>query len=256
MDSLGNLSTWWIDVKAALGMLTRLPVPHDADSVELDLARATRAYPIVGVLIGIAGAAAYLVCDGLGLPPLASALLAVGATALLTGAFHDDGLGDTADGFAGAFERERKLDIMRDSRIGAFGTLALILSVGLRAAALAAIAEPGAVAGALIAAHALARASLPVVMLQIPAARTDGLAAGIGRPEPGHAGAAIVLAALIALFALGLGTGLLALLMGALVAGGFALLARAQIGGYTGDVLGAIEQAVEVAVLLTAAAAL
>ena len=111
-------------------------------------------------------------------------------------------------------------------------------------------------AGALIAAHALARASLPVVMLQIPAARTDGLAAGVGRPEPGHAGAAIVLAALIALFALGLGTGLLALLMGALAAGALALLARAQIGGYTGDVLGAIEQAVEVVVLLTAAAAL
>lgn len=256
MDSLGNLSTWWIDVKAALGMLTRLPVPHDADSAELDLARATRAYPIAGALIGIAGAAAYLVCDGLGLPPLASGLLAVGATALLTGAFHEDGLGDTADGFAGAVERQGKLDIMRDPRIGAFGTLALVLSVGLRAAALAAIAEPGAVAGALIAAHALARASLPVVMLQIPAARTDGLAAGIGRPEPGHAGAAIVLAALIAFFALGLGTGLLALLMGALAAGALALLARAQIGGYTGDVLGAIEQAVEVVVLLTAAAAL
>ncbi|MEE8188003.1 MAG: adenosylcobinamide-GDP ribazoletransferase [Kiloniellales bacterium] len=256
MDSLDKLTPWWRDLKVALGTLTRLPLGPADEQEEGDLARATRTYPLAGVLIGLTGAAAFWLCDRLALPSLACGLIAVGVTALITGALHEDGLSDTADGFAGAFERERKLEIMRDSRTGVFGVLALLLSVGLRASALAEIAEPGLVALALIAAHCAARAALPVIMRQLPLARPDGLAAEVGRPEAGHAGAAAGIAAVVAWLTLGFGTGLLVLVVGGLAAGALAFIARAQIGGYTGDVLGASEQAAETAILLAVAAAL
>jgi adenosylcobinamide-GDP ribazoletransferase len=212
--------------------------------------------PLVGAAIGLGGAAIYWLSGGLGLTPAIAGLLAVAATILLTGALHEDGLADSADGlFAGA-EPARRLEIMRDSRTGAYGALALILSLGLRAAALAALAAPGPAAAALIAAHAVARALPPAVMAWAPLARDDGLAAGAGQVETGHAWTALGLGAGIAVVFLGFGPGLAALLAAGLV--GFAgfRLARARIGGYTGDILGAIEQLGEIAVLLAAAALL
>jgi cobalamin synthase len=131
-----------VDVKIALIFLTRLPLRHAGAITGEDLARASWANPIAGALIGASGALVYLIAYSIGLPPLLSALLAVAATILITGALHEDGLGDVADGFGGAFEREKKLAIMRDSRIGTYAGLALILSVAIRAAALTAIAEP------------------------------------------------------------------------------------------------------------------
>jgi adenosylcobinamide-GDP ribazoletransferase len=252
------LAAWWVDVATALGFLTRLPPlppPPEPDRPP-DLARATRAMPLVGAMIGVLGAAVYWLSGALGLTPAIAGLLAVAATILLTGALHEDGLADSADGlFAGA-EPARRLEIMRDSRTGAYGALALILSVGLRATALAAIAAPGPAAAALIAAHALARALPPAVMAWAPLARDDGLAAAAGQAETEHAWTALGLGAAAAVVFLGFGPGLAALLVAGVV--GFAgfRLARARIGGYTGDVLGAIEQLGEIAVLLTAAALL
>ncbi len=250
---------WWADVKVALALLTRLPMGPRGDAEAPDIARAGRVMPLAGALIGLVGAAAFWLSGGLGLPPLVSGLVAVAATILFTGAFHEDGLADTADGLGATAERARRLEIMRDSRTGTYGALALILSVGLRAAALAAIAASGAgaggVAAALISAHALARALPPAVMAWAPLARSDGLAAGAGRPEPVQAWLALGLGALIALLLLDLGTAVAAMAAAGLAAGALLLLARARIGGYTGDVLGAIEQVGEVAVLLAAAAA-
>ncbi len=253
MRAANRPAAWWSDLRTALALLTRLPgVPEAAAGAEI--ARAGRVMPLVGALIGLAGGLIFWLGHGFALPPLVAGLLAVAATMLLTGAFHEDGLADAVDALGATAGRGRRLEIMRDSRVGTYGALALMLSLGLRAAALAALAAPGAAMAALIAAHALARACLPPVMAWLPLARSDGLAAQAGRPEPGQAGIALLFGVAIALLALGPGPGLAALVLAALAAGATALLARARLGGYTGDVLGAIEQAAEVAVLIAAAA--
>src|SRR4029078_7684029 len=145
------------------------------------------AFPLVGAVVGAFGALVYWLADGLYLDPLLTGILAVARPPLITLAPHDDGLGDTADGFGASASRERKLDIMRDSEIGAYGTCALILSIMLRTGALVSLADPKLVALALIAAHAGARGTLPVFMRLVPNARRDGLSAGAGAPPPSPA---------------------------------------------------------------------
>jgi adenosylcobinamide-GDP ribazoletransferase len=250
-----RLAALALDLKIALIFLTRLPLRHDGAITGADLARASWANPLAGAVIGAGGALVYLLAFELGLPPLLCALLAVAGTILLTGALHEDGLGDVADGFGGAFEREKKLQIMRDSRIGTYAGLALILSVAIRAAALAALAEPHLAAAALIAAHAGARAVIPWLMRSVPLAKAEGLAAYAGEPPTSSAATSLGLGLLLAVLALGW-TGLAAMLAGAGAAFAMAALARRQIGGYTGDVLGAAEQLAEAAMLIAAAALL
>jgi adenosylcobinamide-GDP ribazoletransferase len=233
-----------------LALMTRLPLrgPHGG------AARAARGYPLVGVVVGAFGAFGYWLANGLALPPLACAFVALAATILVTGGFHEDGLADVADGFGGGQDRADKLAIMRDSRIGSFGVLALLLGLGLRAAALAALASSAAAAAALIAAHALSRALLPPLMSLLPLARERGLAAATGRPGRRDIWTALALGAAIAWLMEGFGVAMLLLFVAVLAAAAVGLLARAQIGGYTGDVLGAAQQAAETAVLLTVAA--
>jgi adenosylcobinamide-GDP ribazoletransferase len=209
-------------------------------------------FPLVGGGVGILGFVAYWIAAALGLPPLAAALLALAATVLATGGLHEDGLADTADGFGGGRDPAEKLAIMRDSRSGAFGALALVFSVGLRAAALAAIADAGLVLPALVAAHAVGRGALPLVMRRLPPARADGLGAEAGRPGAEVAGAAAAIAVLVAFVCLGFWLGLAAIAFSVLGMALLAMLARRQIGGYTGDVLGAIEQGGEIIMLLAA----
>ena len=163
-------------------------------------ARATGCFRWSGALIG---AAVGLLCLGLlaiGVPDLAAAALALGASALLTGALHEDGLADVADGFGGGRDREAKLEIMRDSRLGTYGALILLVSFAARLSALAALPD-GDVAG-LVAAHALARGVLPAMALNLPYARPDGLARNAGRPDAATAVVAGALALLIALVVL------------------------------------------------------
>ncbi|MDH3970200.1 MAG: adenosylcobinamide-GDP ribazoletransferase [Rhodospirillales bacterium] len=250
-----QLAEWSTDLRVAVGFLTRVPVGEIGPVGGVgSLSRATRVYPVVGLGIGLAGGAAYWLAAALGLPPLIAGLIAVAATMGLTGALHEDGLADTADGFGGGADPERKLEIMRDSRTGAYGAAVLVLSIAIRGTALAALAAPAAVVLALAAAHAVSRACLPAAMATMPLARSSGLAVATGRPEPRDAGIALSLAAAVAVLAQGFGAGLAALLAGVLGAALVAWLARAQIGGYTGDVLGALQQAAEIAVLLTAVA--
>jgi adenosylcobinamide-GDP ribazoletransferase len=236
------------DCKVALIFLTRLPLREQRAWGTADLAASVPWFPVVGALVGLAGAIAYVIAIWVGLPPWPAAAVALGATIWLTGALHEDGLADVADGFGGGRTREAKLAIMRDPRIGSYGALALVLALLARAGAIAALADPPAVAAALVAAGAVSRAALPTVMTTLPQARTDGLAASGGRPHPLRPAAAVLIAALIALALLG-GTAPAALVAGALGALGVALLARRQIGGYTGDVLGAVQQLTEIGVL-------
>jgi adenosylcobinamide-GDP ribazoletransferase len=246
-----DLEARWAEALLAAGFLTRFPLPattHESGS----LARAGWAFPLVGLVVGAAGGAVFALADRLGLPMLACGLLAVATTLLVTGALHEDGLADSADGL-GARDSETALAIMRDSRIGAFGVLALILSVGLRVSALTGIADRALVFQALIAAHAVSRGLLPAVMLWLDPARADGLGAEAGRPTPPVATAAAAIALVLAVLALGFGRGLLASLIAAAAAALVAHLARRRLGGYTGDVLGAIQQVGEVVMLLCAA---
>lgn len=253
---LNSLSSCPRDFKLAFGFLTRLPAPFAGPAASGDLGRALRLAPLVGLVVGLCGALVVWVANSLGLPPLPAAVLAIGATIWVTGALHEDGLADVADGFGGAFERRRKLEVMRDSRIGAYGVLALILSVGLRAAALAALAGPEVATAVMIAAHGLSRGLLPLAMLVLDPVRDEGLGAGAGRPRPPDALVGLALGLLLALLAAGAALGLwlaLAALAGGALVG---LIAVRQIGGYTGDVLGAVQQTAEIAVWLTAAALL
>jgi adenosylcobinamide-GDP ribazoletransferase len=237
-------------VRTALAFLTRLPVPSPPDP---NLNRAAAYFPLVGLLVGAAAAGTRAAADQV-LPPLPATLLAIAVAILLTGALHEDGLADVADGFGGGATRDDKLRIMHDSRIGSYGALALVLAVLARAGAIAGLADPAAGGAALVAAGAVSRAALPVAMTVLAPARADGLATAAGRPHPLRAAAAVLIAILIALALLG------EVAIGALVAGvagalAVLLLARRQIGGHTGDVLGAVQQLTEIGVLFGAVAA-
>jgi len=217
------------------------------------VARASWCAPLVGALIGALAGVAYWIAWRLNLPPFVGATVAVAAGMLVTGALHEDGLADTADGLGGQ-TRERALDIMRDGRIGAFGAAALIISILLRIGALADLPRAALVAWALIGAHAAARAVLPTFMRLVPPARSDGLSAGAGAPSRERALTAAAIGFALLWIALGLRNTLIALmamLIGAVV---MAWLARRKIGGQTGDVLGAVEQVSETLVLLVTAA--
>jgi adenosylcobinamide-GDP ribazoletransferase len=241
------------DFAIATGVLTRLPFGATA-AEDGAVAAAGWAFPLVGVGIGALAAIAFLVAETLGLAEFPAALLAVAAGIALTGALHEDGLADTVDGFGGGRDRNEKLAIMRDSRHGTFGVLALVLSVALRAAALATLGDPIHAGLALIAAHAASRAMLPAVMRLLPTARPDGLAAAAGRPSRAVAAAAAAIGAAVALAMLGPLAGAVALAAAGGAAALAAILARRQIGGYTGDVLGFCQQLGEIVMLLAAAA--
>ena len=244
----------WSDLRIALALLTRLPTGTLEAVDAAAQGRATRLYPLVGALIGGFGGLIYWLAQSIGLPALPAALLALGATILLTGGFHEDGLADTADGFGGGPTRARKLEIMRDSRIGSYGVLALILSLGLRVGALEAIGDAGLVTTALIAAHGVSRACLPLAMMCLPPARSDGLAARIARPGPAQVGPALAIAVILAVALLPLISALWILLIAGLTVVVVLWLTARQIGGVSGDSLGALQQTSEVTVLLTLAA--
>jgi adenosylcobinamide-GDP ribazoletransferase len=243
------MNEWFDDLRTAVAFLTRLPMPHPEGALPPNFVRAHRLFPLVGMAIG---AAAGLVCLGMrmiGLPDVAAAALALGASAILTGALHEDGLADVADGFGGGRDVAAKLEIMRDSRLGTYGALILIVSFVTKVSVLAAL--PNAlIVQSLIAAHALARGVLPAMSISLPYARKDGLAVNAGRPDLTTAVTAAALAALISVVALPLRDALPSMLAAVACAAGMAWLAHRQIGGQTGDVLGAAEQLGETAILV------
>jgi adenosylcobinamide-GDP ribazoletransferase len=237
----------------AVAFLTRIPIGQHSEG-DRQLADSAWAFPLVGAGIGAVAAFVLLVAQLIGLGDWLSALLAVLAGLLLTGAIHEDGLADTADGALGGHDRDSKLAIMRDSRHGTYGVLAIVLSVGLRAAALAQIGEAVHAGLALVAAHTASRAVLPVAMSILPPARDDGLGATAGNPRPAAVFTAAAIAVVIGLTSLGPLHGAVALALVAAAVYAAAAFARRQVGGYTGDVLGAFQQIAEIVMLLAAAA--
>jgi adenosylcobinamide-GDP ribazoletransferase len=230
-------------------LLTRLPAGQLQAPVP-SLGQSAWAFPLAGLAVGGLSALTLLAAHALNLPLGIAAGLALLVGVLATGGLHEDGLADLADGFGGGRTRERKLEIMRDSRIGSYGTLALILSLGLRWQALESLPLPMA-AMAVLAVAMASRAVLPAIMVMLPAARSDGLgksASGGGAPGA-SVGTLIGLAAL--LLCLGPSAAFVVSLAMALMALAMARLALRQIGGQTGDVLGAIQQCTELAALIS-----
>ena len=249
------MNDWLDDLRTAVAFLTRLPMPHPEGATPQHFVRAHRMFPLVGAAIGGAVGLLCLALRAIGLPDLAAAALALGVGALLTGALHEDGIADVADGFGGGRDVAAKLEIMRDSRLGAYGALILMVSFVAKLSAFAALPD-GVVVQSLIAAHALARGVLPFMAMKMPYARKDGLAANAGRPDSATAMTAGAFAFLIAMLALPWRAALGATLVAAACAIGMAWLAQRQIGGQTGDVLGGAEQFGETAILLLLAARL
>jgi len=228
--------------------LSRLPAGQVRGEVP-SVAASVWAFPVVGVVIGGLAAALYAVTTALGVPPTLAAFLVVGLSVVLTGALHEDGLADMADGFGGGHTKDRKLEIMRDSRIGSYGAVALILAIALRASALPMVAAP---VLALIGLAAFSRALMPFVMWLLPPARSDGLGKSAGEVS---GGLCLIALGLGALAMLPLGLPALWVILGMVVAAlGVARLAKVQIGGQTGDVLGATQQITEISGWLILAA--
>ncbi len=249
------MNDWLDDLRTATAFLTRLPMPHPDGASPANFVRAHRLFPVVGAAIGGVVGLVCLALRALGVPGLAGSALALGAGAILTGALHEDGLADVGDGFGGGRDAAAKLEIMRDSRLGTYGALTLMVSFVAKVSALSALPDGVAVQG-LIAAHALARSVLPAMAMSLAYARKDGLAANAGRPDPGIAATAAALAFVIALLALPFTLALGAALAAIACALGMGLLAQRQIGGQTGDVLGGAEQVAETAILVLLAARL
>lgn len=236
------------DLITSLRLLTRIPMPRAKDDAP-DLARALWAFPLAGMIVGATGAAALLLAQFAGLGVWLAAGLAIAAQILLTGALHEDGLSDAADGFGGGASARKCLEIMRDSHIGAYGVIALILVMGLRWGALASM-DIMLAAFALIASGALSRLAIVIVLVLLPAARKDGLGASLANPPPLATGVAAAFSCAAVLFLLPPAMATLSLVLTAMMAALIAWAASRRIGGFTGDVLGAAAQLAEVAVLL------
>jgi len=213
------------------------------------LADTVRTWPVVGILVGALAGAALWIAANLGLSPLAASFGALIVAAVATGALHEDGLADVADGFGGGVDKAKKLRIMRDSHIGVYGVLALVLGVGFKAGSLSGFTSPALAAAAVIAAHTLSRAALPMLMVVLPSVRRTGLGKGAGQPNREDALLAAGMGVLVSVLALGIGPGLVASVLAALGVAGVGWLAHRQIGGLTGDVLGAAQQVAEILVL-------
>ncbi|MCR9135082.1 MAG: adenosylcobinamide-GDP ribazoletransferase [Alphaproteobacteria bacterium] len=246
------------DTGRAVAFLSRLPVPErffEGDTVSIS--RPARAYGFAGLVISLPGALVLSLLLVMGLAPLFAAALAVSCHLLVTGALHEDGLADCADGFGGGSDRDRTLTIMKDSTIGAYGGIALVMSLVLRVAGIAALAgavSPVAATLGFLAAGVVSRAAMVWHWQALPAAKTDGVAASAGQPDDGSMRFALisgaVLGFVLALRSIGAGGAVFMLVLVAAACIAFTRFAERKIGGHTGDTIGATQQICEVAALL------
>ncbi|MFC0282530.1 adenosylcobinamide-GDP ribazoletransferase [Camelimonas abortus] len=235
------------DLRLAVAFMTRLPVGH-VEAGAGGVARCLRVVPLVGAVIGAVLGGLYWLLVTAGAPPLAAAAIVFLASAALTGALHEDGMADVADSMGG-YTRERRLEIMKDSRVGAFGALAVAGGLLVKSACLAALPGPLAVA-ALAACGALGRGPMAALSRWTPLARREGLAGAAGRPPLHVALTALALAAAIAALALPRPWLLPAFAATALTALAARWFCLRHIGGYTGDALGFAEQLTVIVLLL------
>ncbi len=257
------LTEFVADIARSVGFLSRLPVHarffegHDGG-----ISRAVRAFPVAGVIIALPAMCVFWASLVLGAEAFLAAILALGTLAITTGALHEDGFADAADGLGGGRDKEHALTIMKDSRTGSYGVVALILSFGIRAAALAQLGEdlsPFGAALALLAAAAVSRALMVWHWSILPPARTNGVAVAVGKPEDASRTMALALATGLAFLLLlpsyHLGSVLFALAFAVLAAFAFTRVVDKKLGGHTGDTIGATQQVTAMAVFTALALA-
>jgi adenosylcobinamide-GDP ribazoletransferase len=246
------ISDFW----RALALLSRVPVTGIEDFRAEAIARSVWSWPLVGLLLaGFAMLPAMLIY-ALTDNSLISAIFALAGMVLLTGSMHEDGLADCADGFGGGFERARKLEIMRDSHIGTYGVVALIVCFALRLTLLSAAGDVEQAAILFLVMAVASRAAMPVVMHILPPARADGLGKGAGKPDLMMVGLAVCLAVVLSFVLSGVVATMAVIVGGVLAVGLVAAVAKWQIGGQTGDVLGATQIMAELFVAIAFVAVL
>ncbi len=239
------------DIPAAIGLLSRLPVTSDGGRG----AASAWAFPVTGMILGAIAAAVGWASLAIGLSASLTAGITLVILVITTGAMHEDGLADTVDGLWGGWDKERRLEIMKDSHIGAYGVIALVLSLLLRWVALTALAQAGLLTITLIAAATLSRAPMVVMMAVMPNARDNGLSASVGRVGTKTALLATGITIIVAMMLLGWSG--ITTIVAVIVAGcTVALIAQRKIGSQTGDILGASQQISEIAALLALTTAL
>ncbi len=238
------------DVAAAFILLTRIPLPWSKlTSLAPDMNRGLWAYPLVGFCVSAIGAVVLYGAHLLSLPSLLGAALALVAMIFTTGAFHEDGLADVADGFGGGFGRDRKLEIMRDSRTGAYGTIAVVMSLALRLLALGHMSLVPGIA-ALLVSGAVSRFWILAMLKMLPPARQEGVGTAAGVPSARQMLTAGAICLVVLILLLPLSYVLPVVTVAALSFLGVAFISHRQVGGYTGDVLGAVQQVSEIAILI------
>lgn len=249
----GNL---FADMVMALRFYSRLPTgssPHEVPSLN----RIAMAVPLASLIMGLPGAAVLFICVLGGMPPLFSAVLAVAVFALVTGAMSEDAVADAADGLFGGSSPERRLEILKDSRHGTYGVLAIVFVVGLKVSALSAIAAVNVFAAALIwmAAGMIARSGSLYVAFRLAPARKTGAAAAVGELSRNAFVLGLVFASIIGVVLAAPFTGLMGLGVGlalaVAVAWGWTRLCERLVGGSTGDLIGALQALLEIVLLGT-----
>ncbi|MCM2472108.1 adenosylcobinamide-GDP ribazoletransferase [Rhizobium sp. CG5] len=256
-----DLREFYGDTARSLAFLSRLPVPGRFFTGQTGtMTRMVQGFPLAGALILLPVAVVLAIMLSLGATPLMATVAALSVQTLLTGALHEDGLGDTADGLGGGRDKDHALIIMKDSRVGSYGVVALILGFALRIAAIAALAQhlpPLAAAACLPAIAALSRALMVWHWASLPPARADGVASSLGSPQKSALHVALISAAVIAAITIIPAASVFALLITLAASAGAAVaflgFVRRRIGGHTGDTIGACQQICE-AVGLTALA--
>lgn len=241
-----NCARFFSELAASIGLLTRIPLgPLLPEPASVNYGVSVWAWPLASTLVGALGGVAHAIAIWTGMPPFLAASWTLIVLVLLTGGLHEDGMADTADGLGGGRTPARALEIMRDSRIGSYGALALILSLTVRIAAITAIGSSMEVTEALIAAEAVGRAGMVLVLRRTRPARPDGMAAMLGTIPAGSAWASLVIAGIIILIMLPILPALSLITVAIIASLAWSHWVNKRIGGHTGDTLGAIKIAIE-----------
>ncbi|WGI23048.1 adenosylcobinamide-GDP ribazoletransferase [Amylibacter sp. IMCC11727] len=244
---LTQLDVQPIDIPAAFTLLTRLPLPVDHAKTGERAARAAWAYPFVGAVLGLIAGVIALSLAAFGVQTGIAAAVALGTLMLLTGALHEDGLSDCADGLGGGTTLKKRLEIMKDSRIGAFGAAALGVTLLARWSGYDAVITVDWL-WAFVAVGTASRLPMVLVMYGMPLSRPDGLAATVGLVTAPIAIIATLLTVILCVISIGL-LALPMLIVMILACLPLCWLAWRRIEGYTGDVLGGCQQIAEIAAL-------
>lgn len=245
------------NILSAVQFLSRLPIPDSlANHDKPDFENGSWSFPLAGIVISLPAIAVIVVAYIIGLNAEVIAVLAIATQALVTGALHEDGLADVADGFGGGVTRERKLEIMKDSSVGAFGAVALVITFLMRFALLLSLLDISFFVGltGFIAAQTVSRSVQVWFWQSLPAAREDGLSSTFGTPSKQSARTAILIGGGSLLLPLIAGVSIfstaLSIVLIILLLIGFRKLCFAQIGGQSGDAIGAIQVLAEIAFLI------